>query len=125
MISIELEWRKFSVDLKSLEEKMRLDHGASYLGNSADSKLTLYFKDGSLTDNEIQNIKLWFKQTITKTEEDAKRALPSRNPQLAESLIAAEKAAILLITNFSTLTKLQKKIWMGLELTDSEIDSLA
>ena len=124
MINIELDWHEFDVDLKSTESKMRLEH-PSYIGNSAGEKLTLHFEADSLTTNEQQDIRLWFKQDLDETIEAAKRALPSRDADLAKSLLDAEKEAIILITDFSTLTDLQKKIWMGLELTDEELDSLA
>lgn len=124
MINIRLEWHEFDVDLKSLHEQMQADY-ASYIGASASGSLVLHFEADSLTMNEQQDIKLWWKQELDEAEEAAKRALPSRNASIAASLIEAEKEAILQITDFSTLTELQKKIWMGLELSDDELDSLA
>lgn len=124
MINIELKWHEFNVDLKSVETKMRNEQ-PSYLGNSAGANFVLYFEANSLTTQEQQDIRLWWKQDLTEAEEAIKRALPSRNVELAKSLIKAEKEAILLIEDLSTLSVLQKKIWMGLDLSDEELDSLA
>ena len=124
MINIQLQWNDFDVDLVSLEKKMREDH-TSYVGNSAHSSLDLFFEADSLTDNEIQDIKLWFKQDLNEENETAKRALPSRSIDAAEALIKAEKEAILLIEDISTLTEVQKKVWMNMDLSNDEIDSLA
>ena len=124
MINIELEWHDYSVDLKSLEAKMR-DEYVSYVGNSAGQNLVLHFEVDSLTIQEQQDIRLWWKQDLVEAEEAAKRVLPSRDQELAKSLLQAQKEAILEITDYSTLTVLQKKIWMGLELSDDELDSLA
>lgn len=124
MINIELEWNNFKVDLKSLEVKLRAEH-VSYIGNSAGQNLVLHFEADSLTIQEQQDIRLWWKQELVETEEAAKRALPSRNEDLAKSLLQTQKETILQITDFSLLTQLQKKIWMGLELSDDELDSLA
>lgn len=123
MVVIRFEWEDFQIDLVSLEKHLR-DTYTSYVGNSADTILKLYFEDDSLTDQEIQDIKDHW-ASLDEATEAAKRALPSRSQESKEALLKAEKEAILLITDFSTLTELQKKIWMGLELTNDEIDSLA
>ena len=124
-IKIELEWLNFLVDLPSLEEKMKQDHGSNYMGNQAHSVLELYFKEGYLSDNEIQDLKLWFKQDLDESEEAEKRSRPSRDIDQKKSIINSEKEAIAQVSDFSSLTQLQKKIWLGLELTNDEIDSLA
>ena len=41
--SIELAWKGHSVDLEGLEAWLRANAGEHYCGNSADSKLTLWF----------------------------------------------------------------------------------
>lgn len=45
MISIDLQWLKFSVDLNAVEAWMKANAGPNYCGNSADADLTLWFTD--------------------------------------------------------------------------------
>lgn len=91
-----------------------------------------FSKEGELTPTEDENFKseehkLLKEHVDSLTEEDeaVKLALPSRLE--GESLIVWEKAKkeeIAAVTDFSTLTEAQKKLWMGLPLTDEEKDGL-
>ena len=81
---------------------------------------------------EIQNFKYIeqkalreYYETLTEEAEAVKLALPSRLQGLdLDEWEAAKKAEIAAITDFSQLTDAQKKLWMGLALTDEEKDGL-
>jgi hypothetical protein len=43
MFSIKLQWKEFSVDLRGVDTKMRLDY-PTYIANQANSEFELYFE---------------------------------------------------------------------------------
>lgn len=44
MNSVKLSWKEFNIDLRKIEEHMRSDY-PTYVGNSADASLTLWFSE--------------------------------------------------------------------------------
>lgn len=63
--------------------------------------------------------------SLTEEDEDVKLAMPSRlEGQELKEWEAAKKAEIAAVTNYSSLSEAQKKLWMGLPLTDEEKDGL-
>lgn len=63
--------------------------------------------------------------SLTEEGEEVKLTLPSRlQGQELQQWEAAKKAEIATITNYSSLSEAQKKLWMGLPLTDEEKDGL-
>lgn len=90
------------------------------------------YKEGDLTSTEQEGYKSQeqydleqYYLGLTEEGEQSKLLLPSRLE--GEELQAWEntkKAEIAAITDFSALTEAQKKLWMGLPLTDEEKDGL-
>jgi len=91
-----------------------------------------FYKEGDLTPTEEEGYKSQehydLEQhllSLTEEGEAVKLALPCRlKGQDYQDWEAAKKAEIAAIADFSTLTEPQKKLWMGLPLTDAEKDGL-
>lgn len=120
----------FPVDIKGIIEWAETN--LSLEAESWNSEVICFEKDGALTPTEDENFRSdEHKQlqehhdTLTEEGEAAKLALPSRLK--GDDLISwtqAKKAEIAAVTDYSTLTEAQKKLWMGLDLTDAEKDAL-
>ena len=128
-VSIELK-RDFKVDIKGL-----IDWAKSNLSLDVEQYTDSWIqfnKEGSLTEDitgeyqsDEQKQLIEYYQSLVEVDEIVKLALPSR--LVGSDLQAweiAKKSEIAAITDFSALSDAQKKLWMGLPLTDAEKDSL-
>ena len=92
----------------------------------------IFSKEGELTPTEDEDYKSdeekqlkEYYNSLEESTEEISLAAPSRLEGKALSdWMMAKKAEIAAITDYSTLTESQKKLWMGLPLTDEEMDGL-
>ena len=129
--SVSLEYsHDFEIDCKGLCDwaKSTLDldcqqHTGSWIIFSKDGELT---PDGTgeYKSDEHKQLKEYY-DALVEADEATQLALPSRlQGQARTDWEAAKKLEIAAITDYSTLTEAQKKLYMGLELTDAEKDGL-
>ncbi len=93
MFAIKLSWKEFSVDLRALDAKMRLDY-PSYVGNQAHSDLELWFSE-ELSQEDQDAIQAYW-DALTEESEEAESYM-SMEDLLAdkEAKAAAGKAKLL------------------------------
>jgi len=128
-VSIELR-QDFPIDVKGLK-KWAKDNLELEFEMGSDNFISFY-KEGELAATEDENFKSdEHKQlkehhdSLIEEDEATKLALPSRlEGQVARDWESAKKAEIAAVTDYSLLTESQKKLWMGLPLTDEEKDAL-
>ena len=120
----------FKIDVKGLCEWANTTLGLT-VEYSSDSWV-VFSKEGELTatidenfkSDEHKQLKEYY-ETLEEATEEMSLAAPSRlKGQALIDWKDAKKGEIALITDFSTLTESQKKLWMGLPLTDAEMDGL-
>lgn len=129
--SIELELtHDFEIDCMSFCEWAKDNLGLEKDVNV--SGWLIFCKDGELTEDvtgeyssdELKQLKEHY-DSLTEGGEAAKLSLPSRlKGQDLADWKDSKKAEIAAITDFSSLSEAQKKLWMGLELTNEEKDGL-
>jgi hypothetical protein len=126
MHKIELQWKEFNINLPALETQLRADYSASgYAGNQSTSSC----------------LELWFEEEPEQTDKDAIEALWAaidEEHELATSYKSADQlkaeaatldAAILVLKqdaitkSWDQLSAVQRKILMGLPVTQAEIDA--
>lgn len=91
-----------------------------------------FYKEDSITPTEEEGYKSQeqfdieeYYLSLTEEGEDIKLALPSRlEGKELKDWEDSKKTEIASITNFASLSAVQKKLWMGLQLTDEEKDEL-
>jgi hypothetical protein len=114
---IELQWKEHSVDLEALEIWMKANAGASYDGNSADSKLTLYFLEEPSQDIKDAIIAEWEAMDDAGHEKCVShRSLAQRSEaaQVRAAAIKAKKMGMLQKT-WANMDGIERKIYLGLE----------
>lgn len=129
--SVILEYtHDFEIDVKSFIKWA--EENLSLISEQRTDNWISFYKEGELTpptdasfkSEEHKLIKEHY-DSLTEEGEDVKLSLPSRlKDQAAVEWENTKKAEIALITDYSLLTTAQKKLWMGLPLTDEEKDSL-
>lgn len=129
--SVELEYtHDFKIDCEGLCKWAETTLGLK-MEQRTDNWI-IFYKEGPLTEDITGEYKsdehkqlTEYYLSLTEAEEDIKLALPSRlQGQAKADWEAAKKTEIALVTDFSLLTEAQKKLWMGLPLTDDEKDGL-
>ena len=116
LFSIQYQWQSFRVFLPDLEAWCR-SNASNYTGNSADSKLTLWFFEAPTDESKAAGDAQW--QSLTEDGEAAKWTLyDNRNAS-----VEAAKVAIL-TEDITTLIPAERKILMNLPLTDADKDAL-
>ena len=129
--SVILEYtHDFEIDCKGLckwaEENLSLkmeQYNDSWIAFYKESELTPD-ATGEYKSDEHKQLTEYYNSLI-EADEEAKLALPSRlQGQAAKEWEDTKKAEIAQVTDYSTLTEAQKKLWMGLPLTDEEKDAL-
>lgn len=91
-----------------------------------------FSKEGELTPTEDEKYKsdehkqlTEYYNSLEEATEEISLAAPSRlEGKALLDWMTAKKAEIATETDFSLLTEAQKKLWMGLPLTDEEMDGL-
>lgn len=120
----------FKVDIKGLI-KWAEDNLSLKLEQYNDSWISFY-KESELTEDvtgeyksdEHKQLNEHYNSLIEETEA-INLALPSRlTGEELRSWEQSKKAEIAAVTDFSLLSEVQKKLWMGLSLSDDEKDSL-
>lgn len=129
--SVSLEYsHDFEVDCKGLCDWAKTNLDIDF--EQSTDKWIVFTKEGALTpdgtgeykSDEHKQLKEYY-DSLTEAGEAVKLALPSRlQGQARRDWEAAKKAEIATVTDYSTLTEAQKKLWMGLDLTDAEKDGL-
>lgn len=120
----------FTIDLKGL--CVWAETTLSLTMDSSSDSWAIFSKEGELaeditgeysSDEKKQLIEYY--NLLEEATEEISLAAPSR--LTGQELIdwkETKKGEIALITDFATLTEAQKKLWMGLPLTDAEMDGL-
>jgi flagellar hook-associated protein FlgK len=110
MHSINLKWKKFPVNLQAVENHLKTNSGSSYVGNSSDTDLTLWFSEQPHQD--IKDLIQAYWDNLTEASPDAASYKSAKD--------VAEHNSIKLSNALkSASTKLQ-----SLGLTDAEIAAL-
>ena len=128
-VSLEF-FHDFEIDLKGLCEwaKTNLDismesNSEAWISFSKDSELTEDLT-GLYKSDEHKQLKEYY-EGLEESSEEIALAAPSRLKGIAlNEWKDTKKAEIAAITDYSTLSESQKKLWMGLPLTDAEMDGL-
>lgn len=129
--SVELQFTKeFPIDVKGLCKWADFTLGLKM--EQATDNWILFYKESALTSTEDENYKSdehkqlhEYYDALIEVDEATALSLPSRLSGLEyRTWLDAKKAEIVAVTDYSTLSAEQKKLWMGLELTDEEKDSL-
>jgi hypothetical protein len=68
MINIALNWKEFNINLKKVEEKIKLDH-PECCGASAGNELTLHFDTDSLDESAIEAIQSYWDGITSESDE--------------------------------------------------------
>lgn len=129
--SVELEFtHEFDIDLKGLCEWA--DSTLNLKTEQYTEGWIIFSHEGELTEDETEEYKSdehkqlkEYYDALTEEGEAAKLSQPSRLKGTAlRDWQNSKKAEIASETDYSQLTEAQKKLWMGLELTDAEKDGL-
>jgi hypothetical protein len=110
MFNIRLEWKSFPLNLNAVDQWMRAHAGDQYRGNSADSRLTLWFENEP--EQAIQDEIQAYWDALSETSEEATSYKTAQ--QLAEEASQAKAQA---------LSSAQAKL-AALGLTPAEIAAL-
>lgn len=114
--SIKLEWKPFKAHLPELESWMRSNF-PTYVGNSADACLTLWFSEEPDQDTKDLVAMQW--DSLVDVDEAAKVQLL----QDRETAVIAAKENIVNLT-WNQLTIAERKIILNQPLTDADKDAL-
>lgn len=124
------QWLDFLIDLPSLESWLKTNYGDKYVSMRTGTNISIRFKqDPTITIDSVKasvNAQL---DTLTKASELAKRNLKSRMlGSIAKSseLLSFQTAVKNRIASkdITTLTVAEKKMLMGLSLSNDEFDTL-
>jgi hypothetical protein len=89
MFSINFQWKEFNINLEAVEAWMKEYVGDSYCGNSADSKLTLWFHEVP-SQELMDDIQAYWNGL---TEESTEATSYKTATELANEVAAAKTAA--------------------------------
>ena len=115
MYSIPLAWKAYNVNLAAVDTWIKTNIGEAYLGNSADTKLTLWF---SYEISEIQKQLVqdyWDDMTINSVEAE------SYVSQANISDVIADLKATMINKDWNDLTIAERKLIMGQQPTLEEL----
>lgn len=123
MYSIQYEWKRdeegnsWKLDLPSFESWLRENAGEKYVGNSADSVLTLWFSEEPSEDVK-ELVHLMWENTLP--EDEAPKIKLANDRELAVA-----KAKIEIVNqNWNQLISAERKIVLNQALSDSDKDAL-
>lgn len=115
MYQVDLAWKSFSLNMDAVEAWMRANAGDKYVGNSADTDLSLHFSeqpDGAT----IQHIQDYW-DALTDQSSEATTYVPKAT--IAAALQAAREDAI--TKTWDQLSPAQRKILAGLSPTRADL----
>ena len=105
-------WLEFKIDLPSLEKILKESY-PSYTGNSANTQLTLHFSEA--ISEEMQADIDTYIQSLTEADEKVKMDLAA---DLEKAVVLAKVG--ILTASFDSLIPAERKILMGLVLSDDD-----
>jgi hypothetical protein len=117
MFSIQYAWKSFQIHLPVLEAWLKANAGEYYTGNSADCCFTMWFSEEPSEGIKSAITAQW--ESLTEQGEAAKWATyEARNA-------AVETAKTGLLTaSFDDLISAERKMLLGMSLTDEDKDAL-
>jgi hypothetical protein len=116
MYTMQLNWKEFSVDIKSLDTWLK-SNGQSYLGISANSSCEIHFasEPSDIIKSRIQQH--W--SSLNQTDEQGKIA----NREKLDRTVRHAKENLPYI-DFAQMTVAEKKIFMGINLEQQDQEAL-
>lgn len=113
MYSIKLEWKSFNLCLESIDAWMKSSCGDNYVGNSADSALTLWFKEQPSNEEDV----LAYWELLDEESDEAKSYLSAG--AIAKKI--AELKEGLVLKSWDEMMPAERKLMMGLQPSREEL----
>lgn len=117
MFSVTKDWKEYRIHLGEFSTAIKVIANKSYIGCSADYRMTLWFNEEPSEEIKSQIDAIW--DNLTEEGEAAKFKLDADRD--AAVILAKES---LLTADFADLIPAERKIWMGMTLMAEDKDAL-